>query len=368
MIDLRSDTVTQPTAEMLDAMHAAHLGDDLRDGDPTVGKLEALAATRTGKEAAMFVPSGTMGNLVALMAHTGRGGEVLLEESSHILKSEMGAIAQVAGLFHRTIRGERGAMDLGTLAETIGAQMKPNKLATALIEMETTHNGAGGTVLPLDHMAEVYALGRQHGIPVHTDGARLFNAAVALGVEAERIARYTDSVTFCVSKGLSAPVGSLLCGTQEFITRARSFRRMLGGNLRQAGMLAAAGIVALDSMVERLADDHRTAKQLADGLHRLAPSLVDPTGIATNIVRIDTTVKRLAGRDMVGCTATLRCARLALADRCSSASSPTGTSRLRMSRRHCRRSAICGARRPDSGRSAPASPTSHQRRAEAGDT
>ena len=151
MIDLRSDTVTQPTAEMLDAMYAARLGDDSRDGDPTVGKLEALAAKRTGKEAAMFVPSGTMGNLVALMAHTGRGGEVLLEESSHILKSEMGAIAQVAGLFHRTIRGERGAMDLGTLAETIRAQMKPNKLATALIEMETTHNGAGGTVLPLDH-------------------------------------------------------------------------------------------------------------------------------------------------------------------------------------------------------------------------
>jgi len=290
MIDLRSDTVTQPTTEMLDAMHAARLGDDSRDGDPTVGELEALAAARTGKEAAMFVPSGTMGNLVALMAHTGRGGEVLLEESSHILKSEMGAIAQVAGLFHRTIRGERGAMSLGMLAETISAQLKPNKLATALIEMETTHNGAGGTVLPLDHMAEVYALGRQHGIPVHTDGARLFNAAVALGVPAERIARHTDSVTFCVSKGLSAPVGSLLCGTKEFITRARGFRRMLGGNLRQAGMLAAAGIVALENMVERLADDHRTAKQLADGLHRLAPGLVDPKFIETNIVRVDTTV------------------------------------------------------------------------------
>src|SRR5215813_1479546 len=173
----------------------------------------------------MFVPSGTMGNHVALMAHTGRGGEVLLEESSHILKSEMGAIAQVAGLFHRTIRGERGAMDLGTLAEAISAQ------ATALIEMETTHNGAGGTVLPLDHMAEVYALGRQHGIPVHTDGARLFNAAVALGVPAEQIARHSDSVTFCVSKGLSAPIGSLLCGTKDFIVRARGFRRMLGGNL-----------------------------------------------------------------------------------------------------------------------------------------
>jgi len=290
MIDLRSDTLTQPTPEMLDAMYAARLGDDSRDGDPTVGKLEALAAARTGKDAAMFVPSGTMGNLVAMMAHTGRGGEVLLEDGSHILKHEMGAIAQVAGLFHRTIRGRRGAMDIGVLAETVNASMKPNRLATALIEMETTHNGAGGTVLPLDHMAEVYVLGRQHGIPVHTDGARLFNAAVALGVPADRITRYTDSVTFCVSKGLSAPIGSLLCGTEEFITRARGFRRMLGGNLRQAGMLAAAGIVALEQMVDRLADDHRTAKQLAEGLHRLAPGLIDPKTIETNIVRVDTSV------------------------------------------------------------------------------
>src|SRR5438445_9888847 len=227
MIDLRSDTVTQPTAEMLDAMHAARLGDDSRDGDPTVRELEALAATRTGKAAAMFVPSGTLGNLVALMAHTGRGGEVLLEENSHILKSEMGAIAQVAGLFHRTIRGERGAMDLGALAETISAQMKPNKLATALIEMETTHNGAGGTVLPLDHMARVYALGRQHGIPVHTDGARLFNAAVALGVPAERIARHTDSVTFCVSKGFRAPVVTMICTMTTYMSTVRRSHLLL---------------------------------------------------------------------------------------------------------------------------------------------
>jgi threonine aldolase len=202
----------------------------------------------------------------------------------------MGAIAAIAGLFHRAMPGERGAMNVGTLAEAINAQMKPNKLATAMIEMETTHNGAGGTVLPLDHMAEVHALGRKHGISVHTDGARLFNASVAIGVPAERIARHTDSVTFCISKGLSAPIGSLLCGSREFIIRARGFRRMLGGNLRQAGMLAAAGIVALETMVERLADDHRTAKQLAEGLHRIAPGLVDPKSIETNIVRVDTSV------------------------------------------------------------------------------
>jgi threonine aldolase len=294
MIDLRSDTVTQPTEAMLNAMHRARLGDDSRDGDPTVGELEALAASRVGKEAAMFVPSGTMGNLVALMAHTGRGGEVLLEEGSHILKSEMGGIAYVTGLFHRTIRGRRGAMDLGELAETINAQLKPNKLTTALIEMETTHNGAGGTVLPLDHMAAVHALGREHGIPVHTDGARLFNAAAALGVSAERIARHTDSVTFCISKGLSAPIGSLLCGSTEFVMRARSFRRMLGGNLRQAGMLAAAGIVALESMIDRLADDHRTAKQLAEGLHQVSAGLVEPKTIETNIVRVDVTASGMS--------------------------------------------------------------------------
>lgn len=297
MIDLRSDTITQPNEAMLEAMYEARLGDDSRDGDPTVRKLEALAADRTGKDAAMFVPSGTMGNLVALMAHTGRGGEVLLEEGAHILKHEMGSIAQIAGLFHRTIRGRRGAMDIGTLTEAVNATLKPNKLATALIEMETTHNNAGGTVLPLDHMAAVHALGREHGIPVHTDGARLFNAAVALGVPAERVARHTDSVTFCVSKGLSAPIGSLLCGTNEFIGRARAFRRMLGGNLRQAGMLAAAGIVALQTMVDRLVDDHRTAKQLAEGLFKLAPTLIDPKTVETNIVRVDTTASGLSGEE-----------------------------------------------------------------------
>ncbi len=290
MIDLRSDTLTQPTEAMLDAMRSARLGDDSRDGDPTVGELESLAATRTGKEAAVFVPSGTMGNLLAMMAHTGRGGEVLLEESSHILKHEMGAIAQIAGLFHRQIHGRRGAMDLAVLADAINAQIKPNKLATALICLETTHNGAGGTILPLDHMAAVHALGREHGIPVHTDGARLFNAAVALSVPAAQIARHTDSVTFCISKGLSAPIGSLLCGSAAFINRARAFRRMLGGNLRQAGMLAAAGIVALEQMVDRLAEDHRTAKQLADGLHKISSRLTDPGMIETNIVRVDVSV------------------------------------------------------------------------------
>src|SRR5258708_3002914 len=216
-IALPSPTVTMPTDPMLDAMHRAALGDDGREGDPTVMRLEALAAERTGKEAGLFLVSGTMGNLVALLAHTGRGGEVLCEAGSHILRSEMGGIAGLAGLFHRAVAGERGAMDVETVREAISPTLLPNRLATALICMETTHNDAGGALLPLAHMRAIHALGRAHGIPVHTDGARLFNAAVKLGVDAAEIAVHSDTVTFCVSKGLSAPVGSVLAGPRAFI-------------------------------------------------------------------------------------------------------------------------------------------------------
>jgi len=255
MIDLRSDTVTQPTPAMLEAMHAATSGDDSRDGDPTVRALEALAAEITDKEAAAFMPSGTMTNLVALLTHARRGGEVLIEAGAHILHSEKGGIAAVAGLMHRGLRGERGAMDI----DMMRAAITP---ATALICLETTHNGAGGTVLPLAHMQAVHELAAQHRLPVHTDGARLFNAAVALGVPARQIAQHTDSVCFCISKGLSAPVGSLLCGSVQFIDQARAHRRMLGGNMRQSGMLAAAGIVALDTMVEIIEGPRRAGQPL----------------------------------------------------------------------------------------------------------
>jgi threonine aldolase len=287
-IDLRSDTVTRPTEAMLEAMRNAPLGDDGREGDPTVIALEALAAERTGKEAGLFVPSGTMGNLVALLAHTGRGGEVVTEAGSHILRSEMGGIAGIAGLFHRAIAGERGAMDVETVRGAISATLMPNRLATAVICMETTHNDAGGAVLPLAHMRAIHALGRAHGIPVHTDGARLFNAAAKLGVSAAEIAAHSDTITFCISKGLSAPVGSVLAGPREFIAKARAYRRMVGGNLRQGGVIAAAGIVALQTMVERLADDHATARRLAEGLHRIDPALVDLARVETNIVQIET--------------------------------------------------------------------------------
>lgn len=286
MIDLRSDTITRPTEAMLESMREASYGDDSRDGDETVMQLEALAAERTGKEAGAFMPSGTMTNLVAVLAHARHGGEVLLEQSAHILVSEIGGIAGLAGMFHRAVPGKRGAMDVEALREKI-RPMTRNNLGTTLVCMETSHNQAGGAVLPLAHMKTVHTLAHEHGVPVHTDGARLFNAAVALGVDAKQIAQYTDSVGFCVSKGLSAPVGSVLCGTAAFIERARTFRRMVGGNMRQAGPLAAAGIIALNTMVFRLKDDHATAKRLAEGLHRIDASLIDPADVATNLVRVD---------------------------------------------------------------------------------
>jgi threonine aldolase len=287
MIDLRSDTVTLPTEEMREAMRRAELGDDSRDGDPTVRLLEEKAAAMTGKEAAMLVASGTMSNLVCLLTHAQEGGEVLLDPESHILRSEMGGIARLAGLFHRVVPAERGSLDAAALRDMLSVRLSPARLATALVCVETTHNSAGGAVVPLASLAKVRAAADEHGVPVHIDGARLFNAAVALGVPAADIARHADSVGFCLSKGLSAPVGSVVCGSASFIERARAFRRMLGGAMRQAGVIAAAGIVALDTMVARLADDHRRARRIAQGLHALDPRLVDPHRVETNIVMVD---------------------------------------------------------------------------------
>lgn len=286
MIDLRSDTVTRPTEAMLESMREATFGDDSRDGDPTVMKLERLAAQLMGKEAGAFMPSGTMANLVAMLTHAQRGGEVLLEQGSHTLNAELGGIAGVAGLFYRGIPGRRGAMDLEALREAIRPTAR-NQMGTALVWMENTHNRAGGAVLPLEHMYAVYTLAHENAVPVHLDGARIFNAAAALKTEARLLAEHADSVCFCVSKALSAPVGSVLCGTQAFIERARAFRRMVGGNLRQAGPLAAAGIVALETMVDRLIEDHRSARKLAEGLHRIDASLVNPQEVETNLVRVE---------------------------------------------------------------------------------
>jgi threonine aldolase len=287
MIDLRSDTVTHPTEEMRAAMQRAELGDDSREGDPTVRELERAAAVLTGKEDALFVASGTMSNLVALLAHTGRGGEVLLDAESHIMRSEMGGIASLAGLFYRTVPSTRGALDLAELGERLNEKLSANKLATALVCVETSHNSAGGAVLPVDYMAKLRALAAEKSVPVHIDGARLFNASVALGVAPKEIARHGDSVGFCVSKGLSAPFGSVLCGSAAFIERARAYRRMVGGGMRQAGIMAAAGLVALEQMIDRLADDHRRAKRLAEGLAAIDPRLSDPGLADSNIVMMN---------------------------------------------------------------------------------
>jgi threonine aldolase len=287
MIDLRSDTVTLPTEEMREAMHRAELGDDSRDGDPTVRRLEEAAAATAGKEAALFVASGTMSNLVALLAHTGRGGEVLLDGESHIVRSEMGGIASLAGLFYRTVPSARGAPDLAAIAEHLHERLAANRLATGLVAVETTHNSAGGAILPLDYLARLRALTGEKGIPLHIDGARVFNAAVALGVPVAHIAQHCDSVGFCVSKGLSAPFGSVLCGSQAFIERARAYRRMVGGAMRQAGVMAAAGLVALERMVDRLAEDHRRAERIAEGVHAIDPRLADPRLVETNIIMLE---------------------------------------------------------------------------------
>jgi threonine aldolase len=288
MIDLRSDTVTLPTEEMREAMRRAELGDDGRDGDPTVRRLEEMAAQATGQEAGVMVASGTMSNLVALLTHGARGGDVLLDAESHIMRSELGGIARLAGLFPRIYPAERGTPDVDALCELIHPKMTRMQFPTALICLETTHNDAGGAVIALDRLAAVRTAAAEHGIPVHIDGARLFNAAVALGVKGSDIGKHADSIGFCVSKGLSAPVGSVLCGSADFVARARVYRRLVGGTMRQAGVFAAAGIVALEKMVDRLVEDHAHARKIADGLHALDPALVNPNKIDSNIIMVET--------------------------------------------------------------------------------
>lgn len=287
-IDVRSDTVTKPTPAMFDAMLRAELGDDGRGDDPTVQTLERAAAERLGKEAALFLPSGTMSNQAALLAHARVKGYVIGEASAHIFRSELGGLSLLAGLYPQPLPGRRGAVDMNAFKAALCApEITPTALGTAVVCMETTHNWAGGCVLPLEHMREVHDLARERGVPVHLDGARLFNAAVRLGVSGAAIAAHADSVTFCLSKGLSAPVGSVLTGSADFIQRARGFRRMLGGNMRQAGLLAACGLVALEQMIDRLAEDHIHARQLAEGLAAIEPSLCSPGGVETNIVMIN---------------------------------------------------------------------------------
>ena len=286
VIDLRSDTVTQPTEEMRAAMAAAPVGDDVFGEDPTVNALEALAAEMTGKEAAVFVPSGTMGNLIAILAHTQKGDAVVLESESHTYRFEVGGAAALAGVLPLPVEGVRGYITPDMLR---GAVRGPNiHIAPArLVCLENTHNRSGGTPFGPEEMDAVTGAARSLGLAVHLDGARIFNAAVASGVPAAALTRGVDSVMFCVSKALSAPVGSLVCGTQPFVERARRFRKMVGGGMRQAGIIAAAGIVALRTMVDRLAEDHRNARRLGDGLASLPGLRVDPEQVRTNMVVVE---------------------------------------------------------------------------------
>lgn len=286
MIDLRSDTVTKPTQAMRDAMATAEVGDDVYGEDPTVLRLEELAARMLGKEAGLFVVSGTMGNQVAIMTHTQRGDELITEAESHIFYYEVGDIAMLSGVQARQVPGKRGIMDPDDVKHAIRDASNIHFPRTSLIALENTHNRGGGKVWPIEYVREIAGTAREHGIAIHMDGARIFNASVASGIVPDVWASYADSVMFCLSKGLCAPIGSLLVGSREYIDKARKNRKRLGGGLRQAGIIAAAGIVALETMVDRLAEDHANAKLLATELAKLGYG-ADPAEAETNMAMVD---------------------------------------------------------------------------------
>jgi threonine aldolase len=268
---------------MYEAMRNAPLGDDVFGDDPTVQELEALAAEKVGQEAALFVPSGTMGNLLAILCHTQPGDGAIVEATSHTFYFEVGGVSRIAGVLPHTVRGVRGFLP----PEEIEAQICPgdlHRIRTSLLCIENTHNLAGGIALTLPQIEAMTSVARQHGLAVHLDGARLFNAAVALGVDVRDITRSVDSVMFCLSKGLGCPVGSMLCGTQALIDKARRQRKLLGGGMRQAGVLAACGIIALNTMIDRLSQDHANARRLAERLSQVDGVDIDMDTVQTNMV------------------------------------------------------------------------------------
>ncbi|MDR3691310.1 MAG: GntG family PLP-dependent aldolase [Fimbriimonas sp.] len=287
LVDLRSDTVTRPTPEMYEAMANAPLGDDVLGDDPTVIELETLAAEMTDKEASLFVPSGTMSNQIALAAHCERGDAILIEEEAHILYYEVGAPALLAGVVSWTLPSNRGAMDPEQIKRRI-LKRDLHTPGTALLCLENTHNRAGGAIIPLETMEAYRGIADLHGIKIHLDGARVFNAAVALGVPVHDITRCVDTVSVCLSKGLRSPIGSVLCGPTELIDKARIWRKRLGGGMRQAGILAACGIVSLTKMVDRLAEDHARAKNLAGAIGGIPGISVDLETVETNMVLVTT--------------------------------------------------------------------------------
>lgn len=302
VVELRSDTFTLPSPAMREAMARAEVGDDVWEEDPTVQRLEALAARRTGKEAGLFVASGTQGNLVSILAQTEPGQEILLDADCHVFGSEVGGAARLGGLQTRPLATARGFLTPAQVRDSV----RPSNIhlpVTGLVCIENTHNRHGGTCCTPEEITAVSAAAHAAGVPVHLDGARIFNAAVALKRPVDDFTRPVDSLTFCLSKGLGAPVGSVICGRRDFIARARRVRKMIGGGMRQAGVLAAAGIISLESMVERLAEDHHHARRLAEGLTTLPGLSVDLASVETNIVRFQVVSAERATELVTGCLA-----------------------------------------------------------------
>lgn len=296
-IDLRSDTVTRPTPEMRRAMAEAVVGDDVYREDPTVNRLEERAAEVMGKEAALFVPTGTMGNTIAIKVNTEHGQEVICDSRAHILDWELSMTAWFSGCLVRTVDTEDGILDWARIERKIRA-FGPHNAPTSLIEVENTHNMAGGTVYTLDNLREIYSKAHERGLKVHMDGARVFNASTASGVDVRDFAACADTVMFCLSKGLGAPAGSMLAGTKDAMARARLYRKRLGGGMRQAGILAAAGLIALEQMPLRLHEDHANARLLGEALGALPG--VRTSEVRTNILMVDVSGTGLAPQEVSG--------------------------------------------------------------------
>lgn len=298
-IDLRSDTVTLPTPSMREAIYRAELGDDVFGEDPTTNRLEEMAAERMGKEAALLVASGTMGNLVCTLTHCRRGEEVILGDRSHTFLYEAGGMSTLGGIHPHTLSNQPdGTMRL----EDIEGAIRGDNVhfpRTRLICLENTHNRCSGSALTSEYIDSVAALAKEHGLSVHLDGARIFNAAVALGIDVKELTANVDSLSFCLSKGLSAPVGSVVCGSSEFIAEARRARKVLGGGMRQAGVIAAAGIKALEEMVDRLAKDHENARRLAEGIASISGLSIELAKVQTNIIYFELDEDRMTPKELV---------------------------------------------------------------------
>ena len=298
MIDLRSDTVTKPTPPMREAMARAPVGDDVYGEDPTVNRLQEMAAALVGKSAALFVPSGIMANQLALRVQSQPGDEVVVESRSHIVRYEHGAAAALAGVQLHWVPSERGILEAAQVEAAIRPK-DPYNPTTALIVIENTHNAGGGSIYPLATIERIRAVASARGVPMHLDGARLFNAVVATGVSAAEYAQHFDTVSFCLSKGLGAPVGSVIAGSMTIVDRLRRLRRMYGGGMRQAGILAAAGIYALEHHIPRLKEDHDHARRLAHALHGIPHVMVRPDQVESNIVIFEATNGRRSAGDII---------------------------------------------------------------------